>query len=125
MDCVYDRTPWTDWLIVLEDPDPDEDDEGEDATVFNEPFDFLEFDCNYRTGFREKECEIFTLMLKDTEYICVQVLIYKNGNMQCTVNMPASIYVEKRQKIVRILPLASVSINRKTGSLLYEMYNFD
>jgi hypothetical protein len=85
---LYERakTPWS--IEVIED-------EVNDASMYEEVF---------RTTFREeKECEQFTLLLKDSEDALIQLRIFKNGDVTSETWIPTFLRIDRRAKRISVL----------------------
>ena len=109
---IYDRKPFTDWVVEV----LDYEEEGE----------FIGF---YRTTFSDgKECEQFTLIYEhDSDELLVQVRIYKNGDImvgnlvpsnvmeladELNIGLDSFVFVDdnptERELIRQVLPMVSV-----------------
>ena len=98
---IYDRKPFTDWVVEV----LDYEEEGE----------FIGF---YRTTFSDgKECEQFTLIYEhDSDELLVQVRIYKNGDIMVGNLVPSNVMVYRRKKLITIELLCDISVD-KNGNM--------
>lgn len=117
MNIIFDRKPFTDWVIMIKERYNDKDQEilYADRGILGGILDFNEFTGTYRTGTRDgKECEMFTLMARDAEYAYLWVNIFKNGNVEYVSHIPSVININKKSKQVEILPLVHCKYNKTT-----------
>lgn len=90
---TFDRRPFTNWIIETLNIDPEQ------------------FEGFYRTTFKDgKECEQFTLMPMDLEFVLVQIRIYKNGDILVSNFVGANVVVYKRKKRITIELLCDLEI---------------
>lgn len=118
METIFEHKPWTDWVVIISDRHVDKEQEVE---FVESGHDFAEFTGTFRTGFREgKECEMFTLLLKDMDYACLWINIFKNGNIEYVSHIPSVVQINKRKKQVQILPLVYVEYDINKNSLVFK-----
>lgn len=80
-----DRTPWTDWIITI-----------------NEPSNNTYYDVFYRTTWREgRECELFTLVAMNTDHALMQLYIFKDEVNHITW-VPCAIRTNHEKKTIFI-----------------------
>lgn len=128
MDLVFERKPFTDWKVIIEDRDnnneePTENNDGFVGTSWN----FNEFYGNFRVGnckddnLDEEDKIVFTLGPRNGERALLWVKIRNNNNKIESVSfIPAEIKVDKRKKEIRILPMVYciISPDEKTLKLI-------
>lgn len=80
-----DRTPWTDWIITI-----------------NEPSNNKYYDVFYRTTWREgRECELFTLVAMGTDHALMQLYIF-NDEVNHITWVPCAIRTNHEKKTIFI-----------------------
>lgn len=111
MHIVFNREPFTLWKIVILDRSIDK--AMDEISVENpNSADYMEFSCFYRTTYRDsKECEQFTMMSNEVDYVYLQLQIFKNGDIRYYSKIPISININKKKKRIEILPLAYCTVN--------------
>ena len=77
MKIIFNREPFTPWKIIILGRGLDKEDEeieAEDPCHHED----MEFEFFYRTTRRDgRECEQFTIMLNEAEFVCFQMQIFK------------------------------------------------
>lgn len=108
---LFDRSPFTEWKIVLVDRYIDKTFE---EIAVDEPTcsDYCEFTCFYRTTFKDnKSCEEFTMFHKEIGSELLSLYIFKNGDTILNSLMPVSVDIDKRKKRIAIQPLVYCSVD--------------
>jgi hypothetical protein len=103
-----DRTPWTDWIITI-----------------NEPSHSKNYDAFYRTTMREgKECELFTLCPTDSDTALLQLTIFPDEVLHFSW-VPCSIRTNHDKKTITIDLLIHVDLDDPSTCItLREMLPF-
>lgn len=118
MRTIFNREPFTPWKIVILDRYLDktmEECEVQDYGVFGE------FECFYRTTIKKgKECEQFTMIVIDTEFVVLQLQVFKNGSISYFNEMPVFIEVQNRRKTIEIKPLVFCNVDKENRRITYE-----
>ncbi|WP_315069361.1 hypothetical protein [uncultured Clostridium sp.] len=117
---VFNREPFTKWKIVIVDRSLDktmEEVEAEDSNYFV----YEEFFCTYRTTYRDgRECEQFSIVSDEIDYVVLQMQIFKNGDIKYFNTIPASIDINKHSKRIEILLLDYCKENTETKGIYFE-----
>ncbi|PDY14154.1 hypothetical protein COO16_04120 [Bacillus pseudomycoides] len=93
---TFDRRPFTNWVVETININPEQ------------------FEGFYRTTFKDgKECEQFSLMPIDLNFVLVQIRIYKNGDILVSNFVGANVVVYKREKRVTVELLCNLEITDK------------
>lgn len=118
MNTVFNREPFTPWKIVILDRYIDktmEECEVQDYGAFDE------FECFYRTTLKNsKQCEQFTMLVKDTDIVVLQLQVFKNGSISYFNEMPVFIEVQNKYKTIEIKPLVFCNVDKENRIITYE-----
>jgi len=117
---VFNREPFTNWKVVIVDRSSDKTMEEVEADDPNCSV-YQEFFCTYRTTFKDaKECEQFSIVLDEVDYVLLQLQIFKNGDIKYFGKMPVNIDINKKKKRIEILPLAYCKVDYETREIYFK-----
>lgn len=127
MSVILERLPFTPWKVLLTnglEPLDDKDIEEINFHEFRKPV--QGYDIFFRTGLRQnRECEIFSLMPTNTDFITLQLYIFKDGTMTYFSFMPVEVTMYKRKHLVKINLFASVELVLKNNASFVRFFPVD
>lgn len=100
MEYHFTRKPFTDWKIIIHSRSNEANPE---VKEIHGPGDFEELECFFRTGRAQgQECEMFTIMPRDTEFAVLWLHLFKNGDVEAVSQIPSAVRTDHRNKTVYI-----------------------
>ncbi|AOY77154.1 hypothetical protein [Clostridium formicaceticum] len=118
MDYIFKRPEFTEWTIIVRDR---RFDKYQEEQYFGQIGDFEEFSGVFRTGMRDgKECEMFTLLGRNVDHAYLWVNIFKSGDIEYVSHIPSVINIDKRKKLIEILPLVYCGYDSEDNTFYFK-----